>query len=196
MTREEFDNLWILNYPESVTISHLFKHEFKERWFRIHSLPDSKRYAESDKEWRILLERQNKIITDLLGIDSKAILVTGEYKLDENTAFIPEEETVFKKYIFVRLDKIDLYKLNPEDYDKGEIYRPAFAETLWSPNQHDELLREIAKANVLGFFVSFKKNVIIAPYDGGVDFVLKDSLTRDIYKRKYSEWLSQHPEGL
>lgn len=83
-----------------------------------------KRYAESDKEWRILLERQNKIITDLLGIDSKAILVTGESKLDENAAFITEEETVFKKYNFVRLDKIDLYKLIPKITTKEKYLDP------------------------------------------------------------------------
>jgi len=196
MTREEFNRLWILNYPDSVTISYLFRNEYKERWFRIHSLPDSKRYAESDKEWRILLQRQNEIITDLLGVDSNVILVTGEYNWGEETTFITDEKNVFKNYDFIRLDNIDLYKLNPEENDEGEIYRPAFAETIWSPNHHDQLLREIANTNVLGFFVSFEKNVIVAPYDGGIDFVLKDNSTRDFYKTKYREWLSQHPGGL
>ena len=196
MTPQEFTRLWILNFPDAVPISHLFKYDFVERWFRIHSLPDSKRYADNDEEWRILLLRQNEIITNILGVDLKVILVTGEYNWGERTSYVTDEEEVFKMYNFLRLDNIDLYNLNSDDYDEGEIYRPSFAETVWLPNQHDKLLIEIANENVSAFFVSFDKNVIIAPYDGGVDFILKDSLTRDIFKDKYKEWSSNREDGL
>ena len=196
MTHDDFNRLWILNYPESVPISHIFKHDFVDRWFRIHSLPDSKRFADNDKDWCILLTRQNEIITDLLGDDSNVILVTGEYNWGERTDHVVDEEEVYKKYSFSRLDNIDLYKLNPDDYDNGEIYRPVFAETVWTPNQHDKLLREIANDNTRAFFVSFDKNIIVAPYDGGVDIILKDSLTRDNYKNKYKDWLSFREDGL
>ena len=196
MTHDDFNRLWILNYPDSVPISHMFKHDFGDRWFRIHSLPDSKRYADNDKDWSILLTRQNEIITDLFGDDSNVILVTGEYNWGERTVHVVDEEEVFKKYDFSRLDNIDLYKLNSDDYDEGEVYRPAFAETKWSPNQHDKLLREIANDKTRAFFVSFDKNIIAAPYDGGVDLILKDSLTRDIYKNKYKDWLSFREDGL
>jgi len=40
------------------------------------------------------------------------------------------------------------------------------------------------------------KKIIIAPYDGGVDLILKDIETRNIYKQKYSDWLSQREDGL
>lgn len=196
MAPNEFNKLWILNYPDTVPISHLFKHDYIDRWFRIHSLPDSKRYADNDEEWSILLLRQNEIITDLFGVDSKVILVTGEYNWNERTTHIIDDEEVFKNYSFLRLDNIDLCKLNPDSYDEEEVYWPAFAETAWSPNQHDKLLKEIANDNTRAFFVSFDKNVIVAPYDGGVDIILKDSLTRDHYKNKYKEWLSIHEDGL
>src|SRR5690606_36979924 len=100
---------------------------------------------------------------------------------------ITEEEEVFKAFAFTGLDNIQLSDINSkqEQYDKLDIYRPAFAETFWKPNKHDKLLTEIANDSVRAFFVSFDKNVIAAPYDGGVDFVLKDSLTKDFYKNKY-----------
>jgi hypothetical protein len=196
MTPEDFKIFWTLNYPETVPISYLFKNVYARRWFRIHSLPDSKRFAHNDKEWSVLLNRQNEIFTDLFGADSKIILVTGEYNWGERNIHIIDEEEVFKNYDFLRLDNIDLYKLNSDDYDEGEIYRPAFAETVWFPNQHDKLLIEIANDKTRAFFVSFDKNVVAAPYDGGVDFILKDSMTRDIYKIKYKEWLSIREDGL
>jgi hypothetical protein len=197
MTKEEFYKHWTLSYPDTVPISHLFKHDYSDRWFRIHSLPDSKRYAEDDEECETLLTRQNEIITDLLGLDTSLLLVTGEYNWgDQRTIHITDEEEVFKVYSFTLLDNIDLFKLNSEEYDEIDIYRPAFAETVWVPNKHDNLLKEIARDSNRAFFVSFDKNVIVAPYDGGVDIILKDIETRDIYKIKYNDWLSDREDGL
>ena len=196
MTNEEFHKYWTLSYQNTVQISHLFKHNFSDRWFRIHSLPKSKRYADNDKDWEILLSRQNEIITDLFGLDTNILLVAGEYNWGNNRKIhITNEEEVFKRYSFTQLDSIDLYKLNPDDYDEGEIYRPAFAETIWRPNQHNKLLREIANDNTRAFFINFDKKIIVAPYDGGIDFILKDNLTRDFYKHKYKEWLSEREDG-
>jgi len=197
MTRESFNELWFSNYPDTVTISYLFKHDYSDKWFRIHSLPQSKRYAENEAEWKILLARQNEIITDLLGLDTPILIVTGEYNWgDQRVIHITDEEEIFKQFQFVRLDNIDLHKIDKEQYDEPDLYRPAFAETVWKPSCHDQLLREIATDNVRAFFISFDKKVIVAPYDGGVDFVLKDSLTRDFYKNKYKQYLSEREDGM
>lgn len=116
MTQEEFNKLWISNYPETVPISYLFKHDSADRWFRIHSLPDSKRYPDNDEEWELLLKRQNTIITDLFGLDSKVFLLTGEYNWGERIPHVVDEDEIFRDYKFSRLDNIDLYKLNSDDY--------------------------------------------------------------------------------
>jgi hypothetical protein len=194
MTKEQFNEFWTSKYSETVPISHYFKDDYNNKWFRIHSLPESKRFANTDEEWTILLTRQNQIITDLLGQNTNILIVTGEYNWGERQTFITEEEEVFKPYVFKRLDNIDLFELTPDDYDKGEIYRPAFAETIWVQNKHDKLLREISVDKVRAFFISIEKNVLIAPYDGGVDFILKDSETRNTYKLKYKDWLSKRED--
>ena len=197
MTIEEFHKCWTLIYPDAVQIPHLFKQIFSDRSFRIHSLPQSKRYPDNEKDWEILLSRQNEIVTDLLGLDTNVMLVAGEYNWGKNRKIhITTEEEVFKEYSFTQLDSIDLFKLNSEEYDNDEIYRNAFAETTWKPKKHDNLLREIAIDNIKAFFVNFEKKILIAPYDGGIDFILKDSLTRDFYKNKYQQWLSEHKDGL
>jgi hypothetical protein len=196
VTKEQFDTFWTSRYPNTIPISFRFKVDYPDRWFRIHSLPQSKRYADTESEWITLLTRQNQIITDLLGEDSIIIMVTGEFNWGEQTPFITDEEKVFKSYSFTRLDNINLHKLIPNDYDKGQIFRPAFAETTWKQNKLDKILREIAVDNVRVFFASIDKDIIIAPYDGGIDFILKDAQTRDIYKLKYKDWLSERIDGL
>jgi hypothetical protein len=196
VTKEQFDIFWKSKFPNTIPISYRFRDDYPDRWFRIHSLPQSKRYAETESDWSTLLIRQNQIITDLVGEDSNVIIVTGEFNSGEQTPFITDEEMVFTSYTFTRLDNIDLYKLILDDYDKDQIYRLAFAETTWKQHKHDKLLREIALDNVRVFFASIDKNIIIAPYDGGIDFILKDAQTRDIYKIKYSDWLSLRNDGL
>ncbi len=197
MKKEEFQTLWSLYFPDTVPISYLFKLDYTDRWFRIHSLPESKRYAEDEDEWGILISRQNEIITDLFGHETPILIVTGEYNWGDNRQIhITEEEEIFKPFSFIRLDNIELNKIDADQYDESEIYRPAFAQTIWKPNYHDKLLREIANDNSRAFFISFDKNVIVAPYDGGVDFVLKDSSTKEHYKNKYSQWLSDREDGL
>lgn len=197
MTKEDFQILWNLNYPETVPISHLFKNDYSERWFRIHSLPESKRYAENEEDWETLISRQNEIMTDLFGLDTPILIVTGEYNWGDNRPIhVTDEEEIFKPFSFVRLDNIQLNKIDAEQYDEPDIYRPAFAQTIWKTNYHDKLLREIANDNTRAFLISFDKNVIVAPYDGGVDFVLKDSSTKENYKNKYRQWLSEREDGL
>jgi hypothetical protein len=191
MTKEQFDMFWTSIYHNTIPISYRFKDDFPDRWFRIHSLPHSKRHADNESEWNTLLTRQNQLITDLLGDDSNIIIVTGGFNWRERAPFITDEEEVFKSYSFSRLDNINLYKLIPDDYDKGEIYRPAFAETIWKQNKHDKLLREIAIDNVRVFFAPIDKNILIAPYGGGIDIVLEDTMTRHIFRLKYKDWLSE-----
>ena len=197
MTKEKFEKLWKINYPNTVPISYLFKNDYSERWFRIHSLPESKRYPENEKEWKILLSRQNEIITDLFEIDTPILIVTGEYNWgNDRTSHITKEELVFKNYDFVELDKIDLFEIESEQYDEIDIYRPAFAETNWNIAKQKDLIKEIANDRIRAFFVSFEKNIIVAPYDGGIDFVLKDVETKKYYKSKYQNWLSERKDGL
>ena len=195
MTKKEFNKYWSTNFSDAIPISYLFKNVYADRWFRIHSLPESKRYAENANEWTLLLNRQNEIINDLFDKNSTIILVTGQYNLGEHQSFITDEEEVFKPYYFEYLDNINLDNLTTDSYKDEGFYSPAFAETVWISNKHNDILREIANDNIKAFFVSFDKGLIVAPYDGGVDFILKDKLTRDFYKDKYHEWLSSREDG-
>ena len=195
MQKEDFKQQWDRCYQNAPLIGHLFRTIFQDRWFRIHSLPESKRYADNETEMSIILDRQNQLLTDLFGDDSKIFLVSGDYLWSG----IASEQSIYERlndYHFTRLDDIDLHQINAEDYDKGDLYSPAFASISWKVGQHDELLQSIAEDQEQAFFACFDKKIIAAPYDGGMDLILKDRSTRDFYRNKYQDWLSNSENGL
>ena len=212
MTKEEFNNFWASQYPHSLPISHVFKRDYPERWFRIHSLPQSKRYAEDEIEWEVLLQRQNTIISDIFGENLKVFLITGSYswKMDAVSDLVGgaslrrqtlrerndnREHDTLRSYIFTTLEPVDLYEHSSEYFEAGTLYTPRFTEVFWRVNQYDNLLKSIANDELRAFFVSPEKSVTIAPYDGGIDIILKDVETKQYYRSKYSEWLSDRADG-
>ncbi|HWK07621.1 MAG TPA: hypothetical protein VNS58_28515 [Puia sp.] len=197
MTSEQFKIFWESAYPETIPIFHYLKHDYPDRWFRIHSLPGSKRYVETQDEWNILLDRQNTIISDLLGEELNVIMVTGDSKQEGLIELHPISAVdSIKSFSFKELDPFDLYDLNPGFYEKGQIYTPIFTEQAWNTDKFKQILKDIAEEQLEAFFISIDNNCIFAPYDGGMDIILKDTLIRNQYKTKYSSWLSPREDGL
>src|ERR671925_44815 len=79
MTPEEFKRYWRENYPKSLPIGYQLREAYRDQWFRIHSLPDSKRYPETDSEYQVVLRRHNTLLSDLLGDGCDYILLTTGY---------------------------------------------------------------------------------------------------------------------
>lgn len=198
VTPEQFDVRWHAVYPETIWLPYLFRDVYPDRWFRIHSLPNSKRYASNPAEWSILLTRQNTLLTDLLGTNKEIVVVDSEYQVEgvdlSNTD--PISDALSTLSFVPTKHRIDLHKLSPIDYEPGTFYQARFSEQVWQPHKFDELLREIAEDQTRAFFISWRKACIVAPYDGGVDVLLKDNATRNHYREKYRSWLSARPDGL
>lgn len=202
MTADQFDKFWTSNYALTPPIPYLFRKAYPERWLRIHSLPESIRNPRTSSEWSILLNRQNTLITDLLGAHPAILLVTGEYVIGAETThqwpILPTHS--IQHVVVTKLKPIQLETLNnettPDAYKPGDVYKPVFSELDWQSSTWNELLKEIAEEKLDAFFVSIANKLIIAPYDGGVDIILKDKPTQDAYKAKYSDWLSGRVDGL
>jgi hypothetical protein len=179
--RAEFLRFWQSSYPQTPPVTYLFKHHLPERWARIHSLPQAKRYADTKAEWEILLRRQHAVMKDLLGDWTQADMVfnshtasnpvpslkpvtyLGAFAVGEN----PEEDTpVHAHLVTLSLDEKSL----------------------------DPLLRQIADDQLRAFFIG--KNRLIAPYDGGMDLILESAPACKAFKEKYADWLSERADGL
>jgi hypothetical protein len=165
----------------------------KDRWFRIHSLPDSKRYADSDDEYKIILDRQNQLIDDLIGEEIEVAISFGLYSNDiANDNY--KELTDFGE--FQKVLTIDLKKERPEEYE-DEMYFEIFVKTeKWKKDGRNEMLKAIADDAIRAMFVSYSKKCVIAPYDGGVDIIVDSTEKRDRLKAKYKDWLSDREDGM
>ncbi len=197
MTKAEFYDYWNSKYTEAAPVSYLFRHYYPDRWFRIHNLPDSKRYAENDNERAIILDRQNEIIADLLG-DNSFCFITGQYisQNGNDSHLWFKDSAFFSKMSFVELDTVDLHFYDSE-CEEETLYRPyVFSKQLWHNKSFDDILISIASGESVAFMLCMENNCIIAPYDGGMDIILENETLRDIYKAKYSDWLSYREDGL
>lgn len=62
-------------FGELPPVGHVLRSAIAERWLRIHSLPHSKRYAETEPEYDELLRRHNELALEVLGPRNPALLV-------------------------------------------------------------------------------------------------------------------------
>ena len=193
MKESEFIDYWNKEYPESLPINHELKWAYSDRWFRIHSLPESKRYAESDGEYKILLDRQNELINDLIGEDSEIIISFGLYTNDITNGNY-KELTDFGE--FQKVLTIDLHKEKPKEYEDEMCLDIYVKIENWKIGKRDKILIAIADDEIRAMFVSPSKKCVIAPYDGGVDVIVDTITKRDRLKDKYSDWLSNQEDGM
>ena len=193
MIAEQFRKYWSTNYPEAFPIGHELKSIYKDRWFRIHRLPDSKRYADNDEEYKIILNRQNTLISDVFGNHNDFIILVGLYTDDLANENYDDLDYIDK---FHKVDTLALHELRPEENEFDMYYDIFIQEANWKTSSHDDLLIKIAHDEIRAIFINLKAECIVYPYDGGVDVIFKDSQLSKKLKTKYSEWLSSRIDGM
>jgi hypothetical protein len=166
---------WNEHYPDSPPVGFLLRQTYPERWLRIHSLPESKRYAETEAEYSELILRQNAVATETLGEGSSCYLIRGFWV----------ESNEYQDGWIINLEGSE----QPLRFEVTEI--------IWNRSRYDDLLRDVADDRVENVvFVSCESQEIYAPYDGGADLIFRNMQERDEKKRAYQAWLSTHPAGL
>jgi len=193
MTPSEFIKYWNKEYPETSPIGYELRHVYQDRWLRIHSLPESKRYAENENEYKIILERQNQLIEDIIGNKTEIAISFGFYTNDITSENYKELNDFGE---FYKVLTIDLHKENPEEYEPEMFFDIYVKIDHWQTNKKNEILRAIADDRIMAIFVCPSNRRIIAPYDGGVDIILESTEKRDEMKLKYKDWLSKREDGL
>jgi hypothetical protein len=201
--KEKFLHFWQKNYNGIPIIGYVLKQYFSDKWFRIHSLPNSKRYADTEDEMKIILDRQNALIGDLIGEQQKYLLFLSAYS--EN----PKLECFSGVDGAIILDTIQLSKVLPEHFEDDYYFHTAIIEKQWRAGSIDNYLRAVANdEDIIAIcsmdyypiyrfsIVDTEKNIIISPYDGGMDIFLNNTHERDAVKSKYKGWLSFTESGL
>lgn len=186
----ELSALWRSRWPDSPPIAHQL-HFDRDLWVRFHSLPGSKRYADTAAEYQILLDRYNTVLTELFA-GHPVYIVT--------TSFVPDEGIEV-------WSPTDPHALNPgsrpwtrlredDDADPGGTMHLHVSEQRWKPRILDPLLRAVADDECAGVIImDTDLRRLYLPYDGGADVILASPQERDALKNSHANWLSTHPLG-
>jgi hypothetical protein len=178
MTKIDFYSFWNSRYPNFQPVSACFYKNMSTTWFRIHSLPESKRYADTQEEYEEIFFRQNTLLDDLIPQNTTIQIVIN---------FISSHNSLFDIYDFENIGVI-------VDEEGETTYQSFVIEQEWKTNSINNILKEIADDNIRAFIIV--PEALIAPYDGGMNLYLNDIETRDFYKKRYSSWLSKREDGL
>ncbi|MFD3726500.1 hypothetical protein [Streptomyces sp. NPDC058671] len=189
---ERLTQLWQAHRPAGPMPPWELKTVYRERWVRFHSLPGSKRYAEDEPEYAVLLDRYNTVL-DALFAGGEAYVVTTDWA-------DPSEPTDYSAHraalhpegtLWTTLDDTD--DPDPDFQTRWYLYTD---RRRWQRGCLDPMLRAVADDTLSGNFVTDPGlTQIHHPYDGGADVILSSPVERDRMREQYSAWLSTHPSG-
>lgn len=169
-------------------MGHILRERYSDRWLRIHTLPELKRYPDNDEEIAEILRRHDTLLADVMGASPFVLVLTDDMETPE-----PVPSHVWLREYYP--DSQPFATITMEGGTEYEHYLHFFMVTrTWIPGTFDDLLRLVAKDvanNVL--FVRLDIAHIYAPYDGGADIILESSPARDTMRQRYASWLSAHP---
>lgn len=160
-----------------------------DHWARFHSLPESKRYAESEAERSMLLDRANTLLGDILGEDEVCWLIVCRRR---GCPIVPGDRS---------LDNFDFETSftwsETEGFDPLEDMTASAAECQWNSGQFNELIKRAADfEEPIVLWISQSTRSVFAPYDGGFDLIIPDRRKIMALKAHYADWLPKTAAGL
>ena len=192
-TPEEARGFWNNKFPETPPVSNRFRDIYADRWIRIHSLPESKRYADTDQELKEVLRRYDCVLTDLVGGGNEVLIIFCSYDADKDRSSCRS----IREINFSLFESIRKQSFDPDDEDEGLELQCFYALDLFESHKFDEVFTCVAN-NVIRnvFLVAIQSGRIFAPYDGGADIIVENRGSHDEYRERFREWLSARPDGL
>jgi hypothetical protein len=175
---------------DTAPLGYLLRKAHPDRWLRVHSLPESKRYSTGPEEQEIVLHRQATLAAELLTTDPVQ-LITVQW------AAVPDESSQAKQ--IAHFGDRTFHALGHlgraiDPVDGG----PSFwaSDGTWENALERQALLAIANDEIRALWLNTRSGEVFAPYDGGVDLILQCRERRDALRLKYVEWLSGRSDGL
>jgi hypothetical protein len=185
---EIWENQFGKFYPPE---AHLLKYDFSELWIRFHSLPDSKRYPETESDKLIIIQRHNEILNALNKFNDKLYLIRSVWTDHIDTK--PKSHGLGMHWRSWVRDSDGL------EYIIGHAYYDIIE---WKTGVFNDLILNVSDDEESNLMVINSRNFnLYHPYDGGCDIILKRNHNKTEakiieFKTIFSEYLSKHPHGL
>ena len=177
---------WRSKFGNTLPAGFLCRRVISDRWLRVHSLPLSKRYAETDAERLELLRRQNAVATFALGEGTDCLLFITRF--GEDTGWSSLEEVPLGG------EKPEHVFSAQEDGDELQFFA---LPVIWRENSLNELIVAVADGRTGPvLFTNIQRRQIYAPYDGGADLFFASPDAAISAHGRFGEWLSSREDGL
>lgn len=178
---------------EVAPVGHALRSFFCDNWSRFHSLPEAKRYAESEVEYQEVLARHSKVTDALFQVDEPIYVYRS--RLQEQPQRGRLKHQLAKRQL--RESVINL-PANPGSVapDDDDHYYVRALVSRWRPDFFGVLVRQIADDKEFGVtFVSPATRNIYCPYDGGMDIFSFATPGPDL-ETTFSSWRSHRADKL
>lgn len=184
--RTDLTDLWQQHWPDCPPVGYKLRDPYRDVWVRFHSLPESKRYAENENEYAVVLGRYNAVLDELFA-GGDVYVITPVWTTEADVPPLRPDATYWQSLLVE----------NDPDPELRTYCHLFAARRPWRYGCLDELLRDIADEKVAGVLVTdMQMRRIHHPYDGGADVFLTTPEERDLTRERHANWLSSSPSGL
>lgn len=184
---EALDSAWDLGWSDISPASNRLRGAHPERWIRFHSLPGSKRYADTDAEYDTILQRHRAVLEEL-GAEGTLFLISARFAVDNFAAELWAGGNDHPRARYWRT-------VPPDEWADAPMH--VFVSVVDSSSDElDTFLLAVADELVVEAIVGPADLAwLYHPYDGGADVIARSTEERDRLKATFGEWLSSHPDG-
>jgi hypothetical protein len=186
---------WRQWYAEVPPVGFLLREAYSDRWLRIHSLPESKRYPASGFDYAELLRRHNAVAEDVLGVaEPCAILLL--HACEGRGVHAVGRKAGLTASSLSRLAELPL-----EFFDEVQgVFTARMCifglRTIWKGGGFDRFIIEVGEDRSHGLVVNLESGRVYAPYDGGADLFYLSEDERDRARDRFGNWISSREDGL
>lgn len=187
---------WVAAFGDCRPVGHELRCCLRDRWFRFHSLPGSKRYAENEDEYAEVLRRHLIVLQELCQDESGA---AGKELLIITASWSVNPEPTDRNANLAKLIPAVHWTSVPTDDSADEGTWTHLWVPVSQPNSDvlTRLLRLVADDETAGVIItSTTMGWLYHPYDGGADVIAVTCEHRDKLRYRHQQWLPIHPSGL
>ncbi len=187
-----FKHFWEQQFGDVLPLGHELREALPNRWSRVHSLPGGKRYAETEAEDAVILERHVAIANAVLGAGEPCWLSAcvfdhpGELTRDSTYSAVTE---LGLREAFTR-------EFSASSHDERVSVRIFAGAAVWDAARFQKWLRAIANDELRLLWICMATGAVFAPYDGGADLILPMEADRSRVEAELQSWRSDRDDGL
>ena len=180
--------LWERSWPDHDPLGYVLRVQYADRWVRFHSLPESKRYAESPAEYDEIVRRHRTILHELHGSENFQTLhvIAADWDWQDLAAGWSKR----------RLPGAWPWRGSPADDDPDGGRNYFWAASGLASKEIDALLIAVADDECRVVIGAPDLTWLYCPYDGGADVLPPSAVEPDALRERHADWLCAFPGGL